>query len=240
MHLFYVTGIRTGEETLLPADEAVHALRVLRLKKNDTIHITDGTGNLFEAIITGDNIRRCTVQAVRRQEAYGKRNHFLHIAIAPVKNLTRFEWFLEKATEIGVDEISPICCEHSERKEINRDRLAKVIVSAMKQSVKAYLPRLNPVSSLKDLFVQKFAGKKFIAHIPPSPEYQDTVSLSKTYPPGENCLICIGPEGGFSEKEIQSARGNGFIPVSLGTSRLRTETAGIVACHTINLLNETQ
>jgi 16S rRNA (uracil1498-N3)-methyltransferase len=172
------------------------------------------------------------VEVTKTIVGFGKRNHYLHLAVAPTKNTDRFEWFLEKATEIGVDEITPILCEHSERKVIKDDRLEKVVISAMKQSLKAYLPKLNPLTPLKDLLNAEFEGKKFIAHC-----YDlDKRELKNELTESSSHLVLIGPEGDFSEEEIQLAITQQFIPVSLGESRLRTETAGVVACHTVNLL----
>jgi 16S rRNA (uracil1498-N3)-methyltransferase len=173
------------------------------------------------------------VNIVGVQPEYMKRNHYLHIGIAPTKSMDRLEWFLEKATEIGIDEITPVFCAHSERIRMKTDRLQKILVAAMKQSLKAYLPKLNEPAELKNLITTGFAGQKFIAYCESGKEYE----LQKVYRKGDNAFILIGPEGDFSAEEISLAIKHEFIPISLGKSRLRTETAGIVACHTINLLN---
>ncbi|MEN8116270.1 MAG: RsmE family RNA methyltransferase, partial [Bacteroidota bacterium] len=157
-----------------------------------------------------------------------------HIVIAPTKNIDRFEWFLEKCTEIGIDEITPILSEHSERKVIKPGRLEKIVVSAMKQSVKAYLPKLNELTSFNDLVKTSDAPAKFIAHC----NGGEKPHLKNNIEPGKNVLILIGPEGDFSPAEVELAKENGFKEISLGTSRLRTETAGVVACHIVNLIND--
>ena len=160
--------------------------------------------------------------------------YHLHIAIAPTKNMDRLEWFVEKATEIGISEITPLLCRYSERKVVKLERINKIIVSAMKQSKKSLLPQLNEMISFND-FIKKCEGHDncFIAHC----YNQNKQSLSQLYLKGNDATIVIGPEGDFSEEEVESALKNGFSPITLGESRLRTETAGIVACHTIQLLN---
>lgn len=234
MHLFYTPYISGTSYTLIE-EESKHAVRVLRLTEGDEIQLIDGKGNFFEARIVDANPKHCSVEVIGQQAEYGKRNSYLHIAVAPTKNIDRLEWFLEKATEIGIDEITPILCEHSERKVIKDDRLEKVIVSAMKQSLKAYLPKLNPMTPLSELLGADFSGKKFIAHC----YEQDKRTLKNEVVGSLSNLILIGPEGDFSEAEVEMAiKTNGFIPVSLGQSRLRTETAALVACHTCNLLLE--
>ena len=233
MNLFYAPSLE-GNRFTLNEEESKHCIRTLRLKKGDILHLTDGNGNLFETSILDPNPKRCNVEVNSIRKYYQKRNVFLHIAIAPTKNTGRFEWFLEKATEIGIDEITPLICKYSERVQIRVPRLEKVLIAAMKQSLKAYLPRLHePVRF--DTFIQlPFEGRKFIASCEPDV----TIQLSTIYQKGTNALILIGPEGDFSKEEIVSAIKSGFIPISLGKSRLRTETAGIVACHTINFLNQ--
>jgi 16S rRNA (uracil1498-N3)-methyltransferase len=173
------------------------------------------------------------VQIINHIKDYEKLYFSPHIAIAPTKNIERLEWFLEKATEIGIKEITPVLCEHSERKIINMERLEKIIVSAMKQSLKTYIPVLNPLTRFTDFVSKPFNGQKFIAHCTEGIRSE----LIHSYVKQSESLILIGPEGDFSPKEIEFAKSNGFIEISLGKSRLRTETAGIVACHTINLLN---
>ncbi|MGV8095109.1 MAG: RsmE family RNA methyltransferase [Mangrovibacterium sp.] len=163
MHLFFTPGIQ-GTTYFLDETESKHAIRVLRLANGDRVSLVDGKGNFYDARITDDHPKRCQVEVVTKIPEFGKRNHYLHIAVAPTKNPDRFEWFLEKATEIGIDEITPVLCEHSERRMLKSDRLEKVIIAAMKQSIKAYLPKLNPLIPLKDVLQTPFDGKKFIAH----------------------------------------------------------------------------
>ncbi|WP_372773406.1 16S rRNA (uracil(1498)-N(3))-methyltransferase [Mangrovibacterium sp.] len=233
MQLFYTPDIQ-GKSYTLNEIESKHAIRVLRLNPGDSIQLIDGKGSLYTAQITDANPKRCQIVVQAQEREFGKRNSYLHIAVAPTKNIDRLEWFLEKATEIGIDEITPVLCEHSERKVIKDDRLEKVIVSAMKQSLKAYLPRLNPLTPLNELLQSEFRGKKFIAHC----HELDKRQLKNEIPGSLSNLILIGPEGDFSEQELTTALQNNFIPVSLGSSRLRTETAALAACHTCNLLLE--
>jgi 16S rRNA (uracil1498-N3)-methyltransferase len=233
MNLFYAPFIE-GNNFTLDEEESRHCIRTLRLAKDDTLHLTDGKGNLFETTIRDPHPKRCTVEVISVQKDYQKRDVKLHIAIAPTKNTARFEWFLEKATEIGIDEITPLICQHSERVQVRVERLEKVLIAAMKQSLKAYLPVLHEPVKFDHFVALPFDGQKFIA----SCETDLTHKLALQYRKGTNALILIGPEGDFSKEEIVLAEKSGFLPISLGKSRLRTETAGIVACHTINLLNE--
>jgi len=231
MQLFYTPGI-TEPTYCLDETESKHAIRVLRLTNGDNIQLVDGKGNFFEAKIIDAHPKRCGVEITKKTSEFNKRSHYLHLAVAPTKNIDRFEWFLEKATEIGVDEITPVLCDHSERKVVKNDRLEKVIISAMKQSLKAYLPKLNPLTPLQTLLESEFDGKRFIAHC----YDQDKRDLKNELASSQSNLVLVGPEGDFSGEEVELALLKLFIPVSLGTSRLRTETAGVVACHTVNLL----
>ena len=178
-------------------------------------------------------VRGCEIRITDRRELYGRRNFHLHLAVAPTKNIDRIEWMLEKCTEMGIDEITLLHAAHSERKVVKEERLEKVIVAAMKQSLKAYLPRLNPMTDFRQLVTSCREPHKFIAHC----NEGDKKRLDEVYRPGEDVVILIGPEGDFSEEEVVLARHHGFVPVTLGTSRLRTETAGIVACHSIDFMN---
>jgi 16S rRNA (uracil1498-N3)-methyltransferase len=233
MHIFYTPELSERQYTL-DETESKHCVRVLRLEKGDQIILVDGRGGYFTAEITDPNPKRCSVKIIRSELNFGLRKFQVHVAIAPTKNIERIEWFLEKATEIGLDRVTPLLCRYSERKEIKPERLEKVMVSAMKQSLKAYLPQLDELTKFKDLISQPFDGQKFIAHC----EEQHRDLLKDLVIPTQNYLILIGPEGDFSSEEIEMALDAGFRPVSLGDSRLRTETAGLVACHTFNLLNE--
>lgn len=233
MQLFYVPNI-SGTEVVLDETESKHAIRVLRLSKGDNIRIIDGKGGFYLAEIADANPKKCLLRIFDTTKEFGKRNFHLHIAIAPTKNNERLEWFLEKATEIGISEITPLITERSERKTVNQERLEKILVSAMKQSVKAYLPRLNYSQKFMEMVKNPFIGKKFIAYV----EEKQPVHLKNLVERGENVLVLIGPEGDFSADEVQLALQNDFQLVSLGESRLRTETAGVVACHIVNLANE--
>jgi 16S rRNA (uracil1498-N3)-methyltransferase len=232
MYLFY-TPDTGGNIYTLSEEESHHCTKALRLKKDSIIHLTDGKGNLFKCIIIADDHKRCTVRIEETIKNFGKRNYSIHLAVAPTKNTDRFEWFLEKATEIGVDEITPLICEHSERTKLKTDRFQKVIISAMKQSLKAYLPKLNEPCTFAEFMKKDFTDEKFIASC-----NESNSSLKGIYQKGRNVLVLIGPEGDFSNKEIESAKKCTFTAVNLGDSRLRTETAAVVACHTINLINE--
>ncbi|MBN2485596.1 MAG: 16S rRNA (uracil(1498)-N(3))-methyltransferase [Bacteroidales bacterium] len=233
MQLFYTPDINSDEYTL-DEQESKHCIKVLRKRSGDTLHLIDGKGGLFTAEIVQPNHKACSIKIIDVQRGFEKRNFNLHIAIAPTKNIERFEWFLEKAVEIGIDEITPLVSEKSERKQVNPERLERIIVSAMKQSVKAYKPVLNMAVSYTAFFRQTFPGSlKYIAHCNES--HKDL--LKNVYQAGKDAVVLIGPEGDFSEGEVKLAAENGFIAVSLGNSRLRTETAGVVACHTLNLMN---
>lgn len=233
MHLFYTPDI-TGNQYSLPEEESKHCVKVLRLETGDKISLVDGKGGFYHCEILQANAKHCEVKCIEKIEAYGKRDFHIHIAIAPTKNIERIEWFLEKCTEIGIDEITPLLCDHSERKVIKEDRLEKVIISAMKQSLKAYLPKLNPLTEFSRFVKNNPSPLKCIAHC----DEGNKKSLQEIYQPGQDITILIGPEGDFSENEIKIAQENNFIPITLGESRLRTETAGIIACHSINFLNE--
>jgi len=233
MQLFYVPNI-SGGEFILDETESKHAVRVLRLQKGSRVQVVNGTGGFYEAEITDVNQKKCRLSIIKSQLEFGKKDFHLHIAIAPTKNNDRFEWFLEKATEIGIDEITPLITSHSERKTVNPERLEKILVSAMKQSLKAYLPKLNELTSFKELITNNKTDINFIAYCD---EIKKT-HLKNLATKGNNTLILIGPEGDFSPDEVKLAIENGYQVVSLGESRLRTETAGIVACHIVNLANE--
>jgi len=232
MALFYVPSIKLN--CVLPEEESQHAVKVLRLQIGDAIEVVDGAGGFYRAKISNPHPKHCGFEITETQLEMGKRNFKVHIAIAPTKNIERLEWFIEKATEIGIDEISPIVCRHSERKIVKQDRLEKIVVSAAKQSLKAYFPTMNALCTFDELLKNCTATQKFIAHC-----YEEDKRLLQTeITVGSDVLILIGPEGDFSKEEVQKAITAGFVPVSLGTSRLRTETAGVVACHTVNLLNQ--
>ena len=234
MQLFYNPNItETATSFVFDKEESKHIIKVLRKKEGDILFVTNGFGYLFtsEIIIASDS--KCTVK-INSFEKQEKSKFHLHLAVAPTKMNERYEWFLEKATEIGIQEITPIICEHSERKVIKTDRFQKILESAMKQSLHYYLPKLNEPIAYKDFIKKGFHGQKFIAHC----EETDKKSLKNELENGKDVTILIGPEGDFSVKEIQLAVENSFIPVSLGNTRLRTETAAVVACHSVVFANE--
>ena len=234
MQLFYSKNIRNGIAALDEV-EARHAVQVLRKQVGDALQLTDGEGNLYSGTIIEVGKKNCLIGINSTISAYNERPFKLHIAIAPTKNIDRFEWFLEKATEIGITEITPLICKRSERAVIKWDRLNGVLLSAMKQSLKTYLPKLNEAVDFQRFIKGDFTeGVCFIGHCIEGTEKQ---LLSQTYKKGDNCVVLIGPEGDFTEGEVAQALSKNFQAVSLGNSRLRTETAGVVACHTVNLLN---
>ena len=270
MQLFYTTEIQ-GNYAYFPEAEARHAVQVLRKQIGDELQFVDGKGNWYTGIITEIGKKKCVLKITSKKEHHEPLPVHVHLAIAPTKNIDRLEWCLEKATEIGVSEITPILCHHSERRRIREDRLEKVLVAAMKQSLKAYLPKLNPLTKFTD-FVEKAGVRSqesvassvsatarassptgafpnsespplqtsstplhFIAHCVNDSQKQ---SLQRNYRSGADVCILIGPEGDFSPEEIEMAIKHDFRAVSLGRSRLRTETAGIAAVHTIALVNE--
>ena len=233
MQLFYAPELQ-GDQHTLDEQESKHCIKVLRLRTGDCIHLTDGKGNLFRAELMDENSRACSLKVIEIFPEYGKRPYHIHMAVAPTKNINRYEWFLEKATEIGIDEITPLISQRSERRLVKTDRLNKVITAAVKQSVKAYHPILNEAMAFKQIVEGDSHADKYIAYV----EEGEHPLLQSLCSPGRDVLILIGPEGDFSPEEIAMARSNGFRTVSLGDSRLRTETAAIVACHTMALLNQ--
>ena len=234
MQLFYNPDIKQGNKTFFfDKEESKHIVKVLRKKEGDKVFITNGLGFLFESEIILASEKKCEVKITL--ETFQEPDLFYtHIAVAPTKMNDRLEWFLEKATEIGIHEITPIICDHSERKVYKIDRAEKIIQAAMKQSLHYYIPKINEPISFSQFVKSSFDGQKFIAHC----EETDKKSFQKEIAKNEKVTILIGPEGDFSTKEINLAIENNFIPVTLGNTRLRTETAALVACHTIALLNE--
>ncbi|MCB0464440.1 MAG: 16S rRNA (uracil(1498)-N(3))-methyltransferase [Aequorivita sp.] len=236
MQLFYNPNISDdAKEITFDKEESRHIVKVLRMKEGDTFTITNGKGSFFEAEIINANPKGCFVK-ILSEEFHQPLPYQLHLAVAPTKLNDRYEWFLEKATEIGITEITPIICDHNERKVIKPERYEKILQSAMKQSLKAYLPVLNEAVSYKDFIDSEILSKdlKCIAHC----EETDKKSLKSVLLPNQKITILIGPEGDFSFEEIELAKQSGFIPVTLGESRLRTETAAVVACHSVAFVNE--
>lgn len=233
MYLFYATNIPTtaaiGQTIVLDDDQSAHAVRVLRYTAGDTIHIADGRGQLFTAVITNPHPKHCEAEISSVEQQAKHHRGEVHIAVAPTKNIERVEWLVEKCTEIGVDTITPLLCHYSERKIIRTDRLQKIILSAAKQSLSAYLPVLHELTSVKDCVLNATEERRYIAHSSPWVDKKDLRDeLRQSH--AESTIVLIGPEGGFSDEEVRLAMEHGFIPVSLGEARLRTETAAIVAC----------
>ncbi|WP_412561024.1 16S rRNA (uracil(1498)-N(3))-methyltransferase [Winogradskyella sp. MIT101101] len=233
MQLFYNPNISENDSVFsFDKDESRHIVKVLRKKVGDQLHITNGKGWLFEAELISADAKHCSVN-ITSKNLQPKRNFHLHLAVAPTKMNDRYEWFLEKATEIGIEEITPIICDNSERKVVKLERFERIIQSAMKQSLQCYLPKLNAPMSFQDFVNQEFSGQKFIAHC----EETDKKSLKSELITNEDCILLIGPEGDFSVKEIEMALAANYIPVTLGDTRLRTETAAITACHSVAFVN---
>ena len=236
MQLFFTPDLNPLlENFILSEEESKHAIRVLRMDTGDRLHLIDGRGGLYEAQIIDPHPKRTVLTILNVEEEFQQPKYHLHIAVGPTKNIDRIEWFLEKATEVGIQEITPVICEHSERKEVKLDRLNKVVVAAMKQSLKAYLPKLNPAVSFKQFLreIPKEGVQKAIAHcVDAEKKY-----LNQVLEPAQHYIILIGPEGDFSEEEIDLALQMGFHPISLGEARLRTETAALAACMEVSLLN---
>ena len=234
MQLFYNPTIdETTENFSFDKEESKHIIKVLRKKDTDILFVTNGLGLLFKTEITLASDNKCTVQIISIEKTEPSKFQ-LHLAVAPTKMNDRYEWFLEKATEIGVHEITPIICDRSERKVVNKERFEKIVLTAMKQSNVLFLPKLNEAITFKEFIKRKNEGLQLIAHC----EETDKKTLKSVLKTNENVTLLIGPEGDFSEKEIAFAIENNFIPVSLGNTRLRTETAAIVACHSVVFFNE--
>lgn len=234
MQLFYNPTLTPDSETFVfDREESKHIVKVLRKKDGDNLFVTNGLGVLFKTEIILASDSKCTVKIVSLEQSEQPK-YELHLAVAPTKMNDRYEWFLEKATEIGITEITPIICDHSERKMIKTDRFDKIIQSAMKQSLHYFMPKLNEPIAFKDFIKTKHDGQLYIAHC----EETNKKSLKSQLKANQKATILIGPEGDFSEKEIQLAIASNYIPVSLGNTRLRTETAAVVACHSVAFINE--
>ena len=235
MQLFYNSEISLETKQItFDKIESKHIVRVLRKKENDILKITNGKGYLFEVKINFANDKKCLADIIAVKEKKNPRNYYLHIAIAPTKNNDRIEWFLEKATEIGIDEITPIICANSERRSVKLERFKKIIQSAMKQSLKFTLPKLNEPRKFSDFINQNLDGKICIAHC----EKQEKKLLKSVIDASEKVTVLIGPEGDFSSDEINKALMKKIIPITLGKSRLRTETAALVAVNSVSFINE--
>lgn len=232
--VFYTTDIQPPYITLY-SEECMHCAKVLRMRVGEEIAAVDGNGNYYVGKLISIGNKECVAEIVSYSENYNSLPYRLHVACAPTKNIDRFEWFLEKATEIGISEITPLICEHSERRQIKSERLEKVIISAMKQSQKACLPKLNEAIGIKEFIEKHDAAQKFIGYCGEGISKQ---SFYKLFQPSVDAIILIGPEGDFSEEEIKCCLSENYIPVALGNQRLRTETAAVAACCIAAVKNE--
>lgn len=235
MQLFYNSTLnKATKEITFDKTESRHIIRVLRKKEGDILHITNGKGLLFFAQISIANDKKCVATILKHEERSKERNYYLHVAIAPTKNNDRLEWFLEKATEIGIDEITPIICQNSERKTVKTERLEKIIQSAVKQSLKFHIPKLNTPVSFSEFMEKPMQSKICIAHC----REDEKQYIKVVVKPKETITILIGPEGDFSLDEIEKSKLQNSIPISLGKSRLRTETAALVVVQNIAFINQ--
>ncbi|MCU4164910.1 16S rRNA (uracil(1498)-N(3))-methyltransferase [Carboxylicivirga caseinilyticus] len=231
MELFYDPSFKG--DGILCESESKHCINVLRHKAGDIITIANGKGQYFEGTIINAHPKKCKIGSVKTIN-HTEPEFKVHLAVAPTKSMDRFEWLIEKAVELGVDEITPLLCSHSERKKLRIDRIERIAISAMKQSLKAYMPKVNELTTFTKFIESTPAPQTYLAHC-----YDDEKQLLKdAYQLNSDAVLCIGPEGDFSPEEVKMAKNRGCHMVSLGTSRLRTETAGLAACHTIHLLNE--
>lgn len=235
MQLFYNSTIdKNTLQITFDKIESRHIVKVLRKKEGDAIYITNGKGQVFNCKITIANDKKCLVSILGKEEKKQFKDYYLHVAIAPTKNNDRLEWFIEKATEIGIDEITPIICQNSERKIIKKERLEKIIVAAMKQSLKFYLPKLNEAVSFSEFLKKKQKGNIYIAHC----EESEKKYLKSVVKPKDSVTILVGPEGDFTVTEISESIAKNHIPITLGINRLRTETAALVAVQNISFINQ--
>ena len=234
MQIFYAPDIN-GKTYALDEKESKHIIRVLRMTKGSAVRLIDGKGNLYEGIISGPDQKKCVIDITGKTADFEKRSYSLHIAISPLKNPERFEWFVEKSVEIGIDEITPLVCMHTEKPGIKYERVNNLIISAMKQSLKSTKTVLKEPCSFKDYISMESQGIKLIAHCDHSAERS---KITEVYSKNTDATILIGPEGDFTREEIDSAIKRNFIPIHLGASRLRAETAGVAACHSIYFINQ--
>ena len=233
MHIFYTPHIE-GNLVKLDEKESRHSVKVLRIKQGSRVYLVDGQGGFYEGAVVDADPKGCAVKVEQKYDDFEQRSYFLHLAVAPTKQIDRFEWMLEKAVEIGVDEITPFTGFHSERRKLKYERLERIIISAMKQSLKAYKPRLNPLVTFQEMLEKAREEYRFIPHC----RNFERQKMNNLYVAGKSVFIAIGPEGDFSEQEVATALERNFQSVSLGSSRLRTETAGVAACHTVYLANQ--
>jgi 16S rRNA (uracil1498-N3)-methyltransferase len=234
MQIFYAPDI-SGNFYFLDERESKHCIRVLRMVKGTPVKLIDGKGSLFEGVISEPDQKQCKIEINNVIHDFEKKSWYLHIAISPLKNPERFEWFIEKCVEIGIDEITPLVCRNSEKLTVKADRINNIIISAMKQSLKARMPVLNPVIKFNEFISRDHRGMRLIAHCT---ESAGKKPVGQILAMGEDALFLIGPEGDFTAEEIKLAVEYGFREAHLGTSRLRSETAGIAACHSVYFLNQ--
>ncbi len=227
MHRFFAPDI--AATSTLPEEESRHCVRVLRLAEGDEIEVIDGKGTLYRCRIAIAHNKHCAVEILSQEHCMPHWGAKIELAVAPTKNLDRIEWMAEKCTEMGIDRITPLLCTHSERKVLKTDRLHKILVAAMKQSLKAQLPQLDELTPIKDVINEDFSGQRFIAYCDESLPREERKSLPQVYDPNKDAIVMIGPEGDFDPHEVEAALNAGFIPVTLGKSRLRTETAAMMA-----------
>jgi len=234
MELYIIQG-EILKENILSYEESAHCIRVMRHREEDVIFVTDGHGNLYEAVILDANPHKCLISASKQLSGKNSNIYSVHIAISPVKSSERFEWFVEKSVETGINTITPLICKRSERKLIRKERLEKCIIASMKQALILNTPVLNNTIGFEEFLnsLEDHSECRLIAHC----EQEAKKRISDAYSKGKDAIILIGPEGDFTREEIKLAKSKGFIPVTLGDNRLRTETAGILACHSIHLLN---
>ena len=236
MHRFYCPDIASAH--VLTEEESSHCVRVLRLGEGDTVEVVDGCGVAHECRIALAHPKKCAVEIIRSHSETPHWGHRITIAVAPTKHLDRMEWMVEKCVEMGVDRIVPIRCHNSERSEVKTERLSKIMVSAMKQSLKATLPQLDEMTPFAELMRQHFDGDRLIAYCDQELPREQRLSLPQAYTPGNDVVILIGPEGDFSPEEVEVALKSGYRPVTLGYSRLRTETAAVMACAAIHTVDD--
>jgi 16S rRNA (uracil1498-N3)-methyltransferase len=238
MHRFYCPDI--ADTLTLGEEDSKHCVKVLRMGEGDTIEVVDGNGTLYTCRITMAHPKRCAVEVVERVEQLPHWGCRIVLGIAPTKNLDRMEWLVEKCVEMGVDRIIPLRCRNSERTVLKTERLRKIMVSAMKQSLKATLPQLDEMTAVEQVLVEPFDGTRCIAYCDALLPREARQTLAGVYQAGGDVMVLIGPEGDFSPEEVQAARAAGFLPVTLGESRLRTETAGMMAVASVHTLNSTR
>ncbi len=234
MHRFYCPDI--AETLTLGEEDSKHCVKVLRMGEGDTIEVVDGNGTLYTCRITMAHQKRCAIEVLEKQIQPPHWGHQIVLGIAPTKNLDRIEWLVEKCVEMGVDRIIPLRCHNSERTVLKTERIKKIMVSAMKQSLKATLPRLDEMTPIERVLAEPFDGTRCIAYCDEMLPREERQTLTETYQPGKDVMVLIGPEGDFSPEEVRAAREAGFVPVTLGESRLRTETAGMMAVAFIHAL----